>query len=1151
MRYNLPKIEKEILELWEEKNIFRKSILQRKGKKRFVFFEGPPFPNAKPGIHHLLARAFKDVILRYKTMEGFYVERRAGWDTHGLPIELAVEKRLKIKNKKDIEKVGIKKFIKECRENIFTFKKEWEDFTKRIGYWLDLKNPYITCDNNYIETLWWILKRIWEKGLLYQDYKVVPFCPRCQTSLSSHEVAQGYKKIKEKAITLKFELVREPKTFVLAWTTTPWTLPANVALAVNPNINYVKVSLKGSPENYILSKKAFEKFFKKEEVKILRKIKVKELIFKKYKPLYKNKAPYLIIEGDFVSDEEGTGIVHIAPAFGEEDMELIRKQKKVDFPLLMTVDEEGRMRTPGYKWNKLFVKKADSLIVEDLKKRNLIFKEELYEHDYPFCWRCDTPLLYYAKKSWFIKISKIKKKLIENNKKINWVPSYIKEGRFGRWLKEIKDWTLSRERYWGTPLPIWRCEGCQNLEFIGSRKDLLRQKFTTNEYYLLRHGESTKNKKKIEVCWPEKVKSPLTKKGRGQIEKILPILKRKKIDLIVSSDLLRTKETAEIISRKLKIKIIFDKRLREINFGIFNGKKSVEKEKFFDPERKLTPREILELKFKKRYPRGENYQDVQKRLYSLLLDLEKRYSKKRILLVSHCRPITFLEGLAKGMSRKELIEYMLSGKEIKKGELRKIKFRKFPWNDNFEMDFHRPFIDEIEFLCKKCGKKMKRVPEVIDVWFDSGAMPFASLHYPFENKKLIEKRIFFPADYICEGIDQTRGWFYTLLAISTLLGFGPPYKNVICHGLVLDEKGQKMSKSRGNVIFPEEILEKYGADLARFYFYTINPEGEFKRFSFKDLEDKKRRFFDTLFNSFNFLLLYLEKNFTFREKIPLTKNILNLWILSRIEELKRETRKNLDKFQIVKTARLFEEFLDDLSNWYIRRSRERFQNPKQKREKEEASQTLFYVLFNFLLLLAPFLPFTSEYLYRKISHFFAKKPKESIHLYDFPKFKKEMVDEKLETEMEKARKIISLILAERRKAKIKVRQPLSKLELPKKFTFKKEILEIMKQELNVKEIVFGKKIKLDKRITKELKEEGILREIIRSLQQLRKKKGLLPKDKIIIFCKGDKELERIIRKYEKEILERVKAKEISFLLEKETEILKIDKKEIKIKIKKI
>ncbi len=958
MKFNLPKIEKKILDFWKKKKIFQKSLEKTKNNTRFVFYEGPPTANGKPGIHHLLARAFKDIICRYKTMKGFYVERKAGWDTHGLPVEIEVEKKIDTKSKKDIEKYGIDKFNKKCEKSVWLYKKEWEEFTRRIGFWLDLNNPYITYEDNYIETVWWVLKQIWERGLLYKDYKVVPYCPRCGTSLSSHEVSQGYEKIKENSIYVKFKLKDKDKTFFLGWTTTPWTLPGNVALSVNPKFNYVKV--KTGEEYLILAEKRL-KILKEEEYKVIEKFKGDKLQGIEYEPLFpeaniqNSKNIYKVITADFVSLEEGTGIVHTAPAFGEEDMraqkrknEQLKKKNKEEFPVLIPVDEEGKFKEQIKEWKGEFVKKADPKIIKYLKKKSLIYKTEMIEHDYPFCWRCKTPLLYYARDTWFIKMREIKKELLKNNQKINWVPEHIKKGRFGEWLKEIKDWNLSRERYWGTPLPIWECEECGKQVCIGSKKELA--------------------------------------------------------------------EKAENISS-----------ISEID------------------------------------------------------------------------------------------------------------------------DLHIPFMDKVNLKCE-CGGRMKRTSEVIDCWFDSGAMPFAQKHYPFENKEEINKNKAFPADYITEAIDQTRGWFYTLLAISTLLKKGHPYRNVICLGLVLDKEGQKMSKSRGNIVKPKEVMEKFGADCVRLYFYTINPPAEPKRFDFDDIRDLYRKFFNTLWQSFNFFSIYTNQGFKPEKKIK-PNNILDKWILSRIERLNLQIVNNLDEYDVVRAARLIRDFVDNLSNWYIRASRKRFQKPDNPEMKDEAVQTLYYTLNKFIKISAPFIPFFTEELYKKV-----KGDKRSIHLEDYPEPNQELIDDKIEGEMQKTRQIVTEALSLRAKKGIKVRQPLSQLTITEKIPT--EFLELIRNQVNVKEIKRGKKIELETTLTEELRTEGIIREIIRHIQQMRKKAGFEPDDDILVRFSGEGFLNRVLTENKKEILDEIRAEEFRegdkpktvFDIEKE---IKVDNKKIWLAIKKI
>ncbi len=1142
MNLDFSQKEKKILKFWRQIRAFEKSIEQRKKAPTFVFYEGPPTANAKPGIHHVLSRIYKDIICRYKTMQGFKVLRKAGWDTHGLPVELEIEKKLGLKSKKDIEKYGIAKFNKRCKKSVWQYQKDWEKLTERIGFWLNLKNPYITYQSDYIETIWWIIKELYKKELLYQDYKVVPYCPRCGTSLSSHEVALGYKKIKEPAIYVKLKIPSsKSKTYLLVWTTTPWTLPGNVAVAINPNVSYVKIKV--DKEYLVLAKERMETLGAKGE--IIQEFKGKNLLGLEYEPLYKfikpDKKAWYIISGDFVSLEEGTGLVHIAPAFGEEDMTV---GKENDLPVLLNVNEEGKFKKEVKNWAGMLVKEADPLIVKDLEKRNLLFKEEFHEHDYPFCWRCSSPLLYYAKQSWFIRMQKVKKDLIANNQKINWLPAYLKKGRFGEWLKEIKDWAFSRERYWGTPLPIWQCKKCGKREVIGSRGDLINQKFSKNRYFVLRHGHSIRNIKDIASCWPEKINLPLTERGKKQIKGVAEKLKKEKISLIFSSDLLRTKQTAKIVGRELKLKPKLDKRLREVNVGILNGKPVKEVGRFWDKERRLSPSEYYLRKFQIAPPKGENYTDIEKRMYEFIKEIDKKYQRENILIVSHQRPLTLLEKIVYGYDLNKFVDLIIKKQEIETGELRKIDLKNLPYNEKFDLDFHRPYIDKVKFYCPKCDELIERTPEVIDCWFDSGSMPFAQYHYPFENRKLQKEQ--FPADYISEAVDQTRGWFYTLLAISTLLKKGSAYKNVISVGHVLDEKGEKMSKSKGNVVDPWKIVEKYGADATRWYFYTVNQPGDVKLFSEKEVDQALKKFILTFWNSVVFLKTYAEK-FKINSSVgePKSKHILDKWVISKLGNLIREVTQRLNRFDVTGAARALENFVvEDLSLWYIRRSRKRFQKPASKKELKEASETLSFVLLTLSKLTAPFIPFLSEEVYQGLGK------KRSCHLEDWPAANKKNKDDKLEKKMEEVRRTVATALAERARVGIKVRQPLNELRITNYGLRKeKELLELIKEEVNVKKITFGKALKLDTKITPELKEEGIVREVIRQVQEMRKKAQLKPHHRILVRGSGTNELNKILTKNKNSILKEIKAEDFR-LGEKPKQVFNIER-ELKVEQQKL
>ena len=1187
MYFDFLKEEEKILKFWEDHQVFKKSLDKNKKRRVFVFYEGPPTANGRPGIHHILVRSFKDAICRFKTMEGFYVERKAGWDTHGLPVEIEVEKEIGVRSKKDIEKYGIDRFNQKCKRSVWKYKEEWENLTRRIGFWLDIKNPYITYTPEYIETLFLIIKKFYQKGLLYEDKKIVPWCPRCQTSLSSHEVAQGYKRIKEPAIYVKFEILdlkkfkiqnSNSKIYFLVWTTTPWTLPANIALAINPEIAYVLVELKSPKlpqknERYILARARLKQVFPEGGYEILKEFKGRELKGLKYKPLYsldpkryQTDAFYRVLPGDFVSVDEGTGIVHIAPAFGEDDFNLIKKEKIISTnEIPVTVEKEGTMEK-GIIGEGKFVKEADPLIIEDLRKRTLLFKEELYEHDYPFCWRCKTPLLYYLYPCWFVRVSRVRKKLIENNEKINWIPSYLKHGRFGNFLKQVQDWNFSRERYWGTPLPVWRCEKCGKIEVIGSRRDLRKQKFSNNRYFLLRHGLAENNVKGIVSDEPDKY--PLTALGKIQAKRAAKKLKKEGIDIILSSDISRCKETAKIIGKELNIKPQFFKELREIKLGVFNGHSVFEYRRFFYEKGErfynFYKRGIRERKFYKKPEGGETWQELKMRMYNFLKKIDKKYQNKKILIISHEDPLVCLQIANEGILNQEYEKTRLIKKNISQGEYLEMKLNVFPYNDSGELDFHRPYIDEVEFFCPKCQGKMKRVNQVVDCWFDSGAMPIAQnpKDWILENDKLQIPKSKFPADFICEAVDQTRGWFYTLLAVSTLLGFGPPYKNVISLGLVLDEKGEKMSKSRGNVVNPWEMINRYGADALRWYFYTINQPGEPKLFKEKDIKRGFNKFILTFYNSFLFYKTYAYKAKP-KDYKPKVTSVLDKWILSRLEGLILEVKDCLDRFDIVSSTRAIERFtLEDLSNWYIRRSRSRFQMKSKQRIKEKlkdlkrASETLGFILLELSKLCASFIPFLSETIYQGL----IREKGRSVHLEDFPKIRKKLIDRDLEEKMTRIREIVRMGLLERKKAGIKVRQPLSAFKVRNSdIEIQNELLNLIKEELNVKKVILEKgkgelKVELDTKITPELKKEGILREVIRTIQEMRKDGKLTKEDEIKIFFDFPKDLAEIVRENEKFIREETFAIEISerketlYLVERE---FKLDNQKCFLAIKKI
>ncbi|OGN09532.1 MAG: hypothetical protein A3C61_02545 [Candidatus Yanofskybacteria bacterium RIFCSPHIGHO2_02_FULL_39_10] len=1166
--YDFKKTESKILEFWHKNGIFDKSLALNKKGKRFVFFEGPPTANGRPGIHHFLGRAFKDLFNRYKTMRGFYVLRKAGWDTHGLPVEIEIEKELGFKNKKDIENYGIDKFNKKAKESVWKYKKEWEDMTRKMGFWVDLNNPYITYESNYIETLWYIIQQIWNKKLLYLAHKVVPFCVRCGTPLSSHEVAQGYKKVKDKSVFIKFKIKNpktynlEPNTFILAWTTTPWTLPGNVALAVRKDINYIVIKKDG--EKFIVAEDLAEKVFEDSHIKLDDDIVINKfpgfyLGDLEYEPLFnikelKSDRSYKVYFADFVSTEDGTGVVHTAVMYGEDDYEL---GTRIGLPKIHTVDEQGKFIGVGEGFDGMIVKHKDNpteekttrKIIDYLKEKGALLKEEEYEHDYPFCWRCDSPLLYYAKSSWFIKMSAVKEQLIKNNSLVNWFPEHIKEGRFGQWIKEGKDWAFSRERYWGTPLPIWKCQKCEHYKVIGSIAEMEKNAVgvfnKNNNYYILRHGYTTRDERgEMIISSDLKLdKYHLTPEGIKQAEKNAEKIKNNyKIDLIYSSPFIRTTETAEIVAKLLHLKVHTDNRIREISHGSCDGK-SHSKDCDAENLRRTVDAKSHEL--------GESWNEVRIRIMDFMQEMESKHSGKNILIVSHGDPLWLLSCAAVGTTSQEIENNPRGFSYLEIAGFEKINWRIIPRNEYGELDLHRPFIDGIYLKCSECGASMKKIPDLIDVWFDSGAMPYAQWHWPFsakggsasggenQDKDFDSQKMFkeqFPADFIVEGIDQTRGWFYTLLAISTLLGKSNPYKNVMSLGHVLDNKGKKMSKSKGNVISPFEVMEKVGADSARWYFYTVNTPGEYKNFSPKDAEAKLKSFIFILENCVRFYELYFTENpkseilnskqspkiqnpksETISNFNILTLNLLDRWVLSKFNGLVAGVSDGMDNYDPTSASRAIEKFVvEDLSQWWLRRSRKR----------KEALGVLRLLLIELSKIIAPFTPFIAEDIYHRLSRLTSRHSETgqsrirdsqsesghdiSVHLTEWPVVNKKLINKKLEEEMDDVRNIVTAGLAIRKEKQIKVRQPLRLATITRLSKFKPDLEELIKEELNVKNIAYNKPQKaslaegekrdvpviLDIELDPALISEGYARELIRQIQDMRKEAGYRLDDKI-------------------------------------------------------
>jgi len=855
-KLDVTSMEEGVLKFWKQAEIFKKTVEQRQGAPEYVFYEGPPTANGKPGVHHVLARAFKDMFPRYKIMRGYHCSRRGGWDTHGLPVEIEVEKQLGFTNKQQIEDYGIDRFNELCKKSVFTYIQDWERLTDRIAFWVDLEDAYVTYTNDYIESVWWILKNFWDRDLLYKGYKVVPYCPRCGTPLSDHEVALGYDEATDPSVFVRMPLVDKPDTSLLVWTTTPWTLPANVAVAAHPDVEYVTVEREtdgGRMEKLILAKALVPKVFGEEWVKVVDTFKGKKLKGVRYHPLFTfvppDKPAHYVVLGDFVTTEDGSGLVHIAPAFGQEDMETARQY---DLPVLMTVLPNGTFINDVTPWRGMFVKDADPLITADLRARGLLFKAGEYRHTYPFCWRCKTPLLYYARESWYIRTSAFRDRLVELNRTINWVPEHIKEGRFGNWLENNIDWALSRERYWGTPLPVWECESCKHREGIGSVAELSE------------------------------------KAGRD-----------------------------------------------------------------------------------------------------------------------------------------------LSG-----------------------LDLHRPHVDQVHWACAECGGQMTRVPDLIDVWFDSGSMPVAQWHYPFENKEKFASQ--FPADYICEAVDQTRGWFYSLHAISTLLFDEVAYKNVICLGLILDGEGRKMSKSLGNIVNPWDVLNVHGADAFRWYLYTATPPGNERRFSADLVSEVIRSFTLTLWNVYSFFVTYANLDKPALTTLPIATNDLDRWLLSELNTLVRDVTEAYENYDVPNATRPIEAFVEKLSTWYLRRSRRRFWKSGSDADKQAAYSTLYTALVTTSKLLAPAMPFLAEELYQNLVRSVDETAPESVHLASWPQSMPELIDESLNCDMDLVMKLVSLGHSARQKANRKVRQPLAEAAFsvgnPAERKAVETYADLLMDELNVKRV---------------------------------------------------------------------------------------------------
>lgn len=1074
--------EEKILQFWKENKIFEKTLEKKAPKGEFVFYDGPPFATGLPHYGSLLSSIVKDVFPRYKTMRGFHVRRRWGWDCHGLPIENMVEKELGLKSKKEIEEMGVAKFNRFCRESVLKFADEWKVFVERIGRFVDYDHSYKTMDNSYIESVWWGLKEIYNKGLLYEGRKVLLYCPHCETPLAKAEIAmdQSYKDITEESVYVKFKIVGEQDTYLLAWTTTPWTLPGNVALAVGNGIDYVKVDM--GEESLILAESRLSLL--NEKYKIIKKLKGVELVGLNYEPLYEipavkesRKKVWYVTSGDFVNTEEGTGVVHTAVLYGEDDYNL---GLRLDLPMVPLLDSAGHFNNQSPELIRgQYFKKAEKAIKEDLGKRGLLFRREMHTHSYPHCHRCGTALLYNAISSWFINIQKKKNRMIELNEDINWIPQHLKHGRFLNNLENAPDWTISRNRYWASPLPIWKdSEG--KVCVIGSLDELKEKtKKSGNRYFVMRHGEAENNVKKI-LDLTGDPNNHLTQKGKDNALRAGSDLRREQIDLIITSPFLRAHGTAIIVQKELGLPddaVIVDERLREI-----------------EPQ--------------------ENGKKVRRRMGEFIFDIEKRYVNKNILVISHGFPLWILLRVVKHAP------INLDEKVIPLGtaEVTEISFVSYPHNEDYELDLHRPYIDEIKLVSEE-GKSLKRIPEVMDGWVESSSMPFAEYHYPFENNGEFKKH--FPADFIAEYIAQTRTWFYYMHAVATLLFNNISFRNVVTTGTILAADGSKMSKSKGNYTDPMANLNLFGADALRFYLMSsVIMQAEDIRFVDDEVRQIHNQVLNILWNSFKFYEIYADNEYI--GDPCASTHILDKWILARLSGLTKIVTEGMNAFDTVQVTRPVRDFISDFSTWYIRRSRDRFRS-SHKDDKTSAIVTTRYVLLELSKLIAPITPFIAEDIYRQV-----RKPNdpESVHLASWPTMKSSFSflpfftpkssDKNLTKNMAEVRRIVSLALEARSKADIRVRQPLQKL-FARVGNLEDDYIELIRDEINVKEVI-NKDIdgvELDTNLTPELIEEGRVREAIRTIQDLRKEKGLKPRERMAYQV--PEELRDLFAKYGEEI----------------------------------
>jgi isoleucyl-tRNA synthetase len=1155
-------MEEEVLEFWQKNKIFEKSVAKDAPHGEYVFYDGPPFATGTPHYGHLVASLMKDAVPRFWTMNGYQVQRKWGWDCHGLPIENIVEKELGTKSKKEIiENIGVEKFNALCRSKVLSYADEWKKIITRLGRWVDMENPYRTMDVDYMESIWWAFKQLWSNDLVYKDYRSMHICPRCETTLSQSEVAEGYKDVKDLSVTAKFKLEAGQKigdfetddnTYVLAWTTTPWTLPGNVALAVGNEIDYVELQITNDKlqiENYILAKERLAKIFENKEYKIIKEFKGSEIVGKKYRPLFDYYANdeklanrengWQIYHGDFVTTEDGTGVVHIAPAFGEDDMKLGREY---NLPFIQHVAMDGTFnKEMGDGFAGMQVKPKDDVqatdvaIIKYLAAKNLLFSKEKFEHSYPHCWRCETPLINYATSSWFVKITQMKPRMLELAEAINWSPAHIKAGRFGKWLEGARDWSISRQRFWASCLPIWECF-CGAKKVMGSLEEFYQAaNGQITKLILVRHGEAENNVKNI-ICGSA-CKYDLTEKGKEQIraaaEKIkAAIAGSEDKTIIFASPVLRAHESAKIIAERLGLDFKTEEGIKEMGFGSWEDKCEDDLAVTDELRQQYLKTSDQEKWNFKRGGTGENCAEVGDRVYAWFKKVLQDNKGKIIIMVSHGDPVIDLVSELKSRDEKEAVIAWNSPEYPAWGSV------KIMYVNNAtakEIDLHKDSVDKIILKCDVCGAEMKRVPDVLDTWFDSGSMPYAQMHYPFENKERFEHN--FPAEFIAEGVDQTRAWFYYLHALATGIKNNFAYKNVIVNGIVLAEDGKKMSKRLKNYPDPADLFSKYGADALRYYLLTSPVmTAENLNFSEKGVADCLRKVNMILWNVYKFYEMYATEIANDKLQITNSLNVLDKWIIKRLDDLILTVSYGMSKYDLPFATRPIVVFIDDFSTWYLRRSRDRFKNEGE--DKNYALATIRFVLIELAKVMAPFTPFIAEQLWQRVMGNNFTNPKKSVHLESWrdilnlpQSVEAIMEDSPILTEMVIVRKIVELGLAKRDEAGIKVRQPLNQLSIIN-YQLSIEYENLIKDELNVKNIICKEgegdiSVELDTNMTPELIAEGMKRELVRFINAERKNANLTIADRITLQIATESEaVKNAVKLFETDLKKDVLAEKI-------------------------